>query len=199
MAKKLTIALCILFGFSWSTYAQEINFGEYGNYTLSVGQLNQNTDLDFGQLVSGSGSSSDIPITEAKVIKITGVKYIDVIVQVNAATELYLNGNTGNSGVASKTISWTLKAAYANNKGTPSVGQAKFISNISNNSFITQFPILERQNRPPGPPPAPPTNAFDQSKVEETAYLYLYGTIPSVGNVDAGSYSSEISVTINYD
>lgn len=190
----ISVFLCLLC-LNYS-FAQEIDFGKYGNYQLTVGELNSD-DLDFGQVVSGSGSYS-IDINNSKVITITGVKYIDVIVEVTAENSLYLNGNTGNAGDSQKSIPFTLQAAYANNKGTPTVGNAKFITNISNNSFIKQFPILERQHQPPGPPPKPPTNAFDQAKVEETAYLYLYGSI-NVGDVDAGSYSSQITVTINYD
>jgi len=193
--KVLLFTFLALF-FSWNSYGQEINFGDYGNYNLTVGELN-NDELDFGQVVSGSGIHS-IDITNGKVITITGVKYLDVIVQVDAANSLYLNGNAAHAGDSQKAIPLTLQAAYSNKAGTPNVGQAKFITNITNNSFITQFPILERQSQPPGPPPPPPTNAFDQSKVEETAYLYLYGSI-NVGNVDAGSYSSQITVTINYD
>ena len=196
--KRLIISISLLFFVTAVGSGQEINFGQYGDYSLTVDELN-NDDLDFGQLISGSGNSKDIPITEAKVIEITGVEYIDVIVDVTAPTELYLNGNPGNAGDPAKAINWTLKAAYANNKGTPNVGQAKFITNISNNNFVKQFPILERQNRPPGPPPPPPTNEFEQAKVEETAYLYIYGMIPNVGNVNAGGYSCIINVTIQYD
>ncbi len=197
MTKKIAIFFFLFFAAgSYCGFAQEIDFGKYGNYTLAVGELT-NDDLYFGQLVTNSGTYS-IDINNAKIVTITGVEYLDVIVEVTAENSLYLNGNPGNAGDSQKTLPFTLQAAYANNEGTPSVGQANFITDITNNSFIKQFPILERQHQPPGPPPTPPTNAFEQSKVEETAYLYIYGSI-NVGNVDAGSYSSEIVVTINYD
>ncbi|HKK46731.1 MAG TPA: hypothetical protein VJ964_14490 [Balneolaceae bacterium] len=193
--KSLFISAVLFFVCGWTGYAQQINFSQYHSYNLSVGELNSN-NLDFGQVVSGSGQYS-LDINSGKVISITGVQYLDVIVEVTF-NDLYLNGNPANAGNSQKSIPFNLKAAYANNKGTPNIGQAKFINNISGNSFTVRFPILERQGRPPGPPPAPPTNAFDQSKVEETAYLYLFGSI-NVGNVDAGPYSSDITVTINYD
>jgi hypothetical protein len=180
-------------------YAQssgkEIHFGKYGSYSLMAGTMN-NDPLDFGAIISGSGVYN-VDINNAKVISVTGVEYLDVIVTVDAQPDLYLNGDAGNAGDAEKSIPFTLKAAYANNKGVPNIGAAKFINNISNNTFTTRFPILERQAMPPGPPPPPPTNAFEQSKVEETAYLYLYGSL-NVGNVNAGTYSSEIEVTISY-
>ncbi|WP_138430342.1 hypothetical protein [Fodinibius saliphilus] len=193
---KIALFLFLAFAIHVDSNAQEINFGDYGNYTLTVGELNNN-DLEYGQIISGSGLHS-IDINNAKVLTISGVQYLDVIVEVTGANSLYLNGNPGHTGDSQKSIPFTLKAAYANSKGTPTIGQAKFITSITNNSFIKQFPILERQHQPPGPPPTPPTNAFDQSQVEETAYLYLYGDI-NVGNVDAGNYSSTIDVTVNYD
>lgn len=196
MTRWISILLLILVIPLYSAAGQEINFGDYGNYSLTVNQLN-NDDLYFGQVVAGSGTHS-VGINNAKTISIKGVEYIDVIVEVDGPTSLYLNGNTSYAGNSSKTIPFTLEASYANNKGTPQIGQSKLISNISNNSFIKQFPILERQHQPPGPPPDPPTNAFDQSKVEETAYLYLYGSI-DVGNIETGPYSGIITVTINYD
>ncbi|TYP95664.1 hypothetical protein LX73_0979 [Fodinibius salinus] len=201
MLRSVFITLIIAITCHSISYGQEIDFGDYGNYNLSVGVLNTNT-LYFGQLVSGSGTSSTIPISSASIIYITGVEYIDVIVDVTTSGQgnLLLNGNPAHIGDSQKSLPFNLQAAYANNKDTPNIGQAKFITSITaNNSFTKQFPILERQNRPPGPPPTPPTNAFDQSKVEDTAYLYLYGSIPNVGNVDAGSYSSQITITINYD
>jgi hypothetical protein len=195
VSKKIIIT-AFFFLLGWNSSAQEIDFGQYGNYSLTVSELN-NDDLDFGTVVTEGGTYS-VGINNGKIITITGVEYLDVIVEVTAENSLYLNGNLGNAGDPQKSIPFTLQAAYANNKGTPTVGHTKFITDISNNSFIKQFPILERQSQPPGPPPKPPTNAFEQSQVEDTAYLYLYGSI-NVGDVDVGPYSSEITVTINYD
>lgn len=176
--------------------AQEIDFSSYGTYTISAGELSPGEDLDFGIVVRESGQHS-IDINNSKILTITGVEYLDVFVEITAENSLYLDGNPGHAGDSQKSIPFTLEAAYANSKGTPTIGQAKFL-NVTNNSVSERFPILERQSQPPGPPPPPPTDAFDQAQVEETAYLYLYGLI-DVGDVDAGSYSSEITVTINYD
>ncbi|HEX6983639.1 MAG TPA: hypothetical protein VF181_12840 [Balneolaceae bacterium] len=192
---RVLLSITFLLSLSPALHAQEINFSDYANYSLTVGELNSN-DLNFGQVVTGNGIYS-IGINNGKIITITGVEYLDVIVEVTAENSLYLNGNPANAGDPQKSVPFTLQAAYANNKGLPSIGQAKFI-NVVNNSFIKRIPILERQAQPPGPPPPPPTNAFEQSQVEETAYLYLYGSI-NVGEVNAGYYSGTITVTINYN
>ncbi|MDZ7757834.1 hypothetical protein [Rhodohalobacter sp.] len=64
-------------------------------------------------------------------------------------------------------------------------------------SGTARFPILSRRQQPPGPPPPPPTGDFDQSQVNETAYIYFYGQI-DVGNVVAGQYRGTITVTVEY-
>lgn len=182
--------------FSPDLAAQEIDFEKYGSYSLTVSELSPGDDLDFGQVVAKSGQNS-IDINNSKILTIMGVEYLDVLVELSAENSLLLNGNSGNLGDSQKSIPFTLEAAYANSNGIPKIGEAKFI-NLANNHTVVRFPLLERQNQPPGPPPPPPTNAFNQSQVEETAYLYLFGSI-NVGDVDAGSYSGEITITINYD
>lgn len=197
MCKYICIPLLLFFGLCPSgVIGQEIDFKKYGSYSLILSELSPGDDLDFGYVVKNSGINS-IDINNGKIVTITGVEYLDVLVEITADNSLYLNGNSGHSGDSQKSIPFTLETAYANSRGTPTVGQAKFI-NLSNNNTVVRFPILERQSQPPGPPPPPPTNAFDQSQVEETAYLYLYGSI-NVGDVDAGSYSGQITITINYD
>ena len=194
--KKLFIIVLLCVGFGTESSAQEINFSTYAEYPLTVGELDNN-DLEFGQIVTGSGPY-EVGISNGKVITITGIEYLDVIVEVHADNALFLDGNPGNAGEEQKSIPFTLNAAYANNNGLPNIGQAKFITEISANSFTKRIPILERQHQPPGPPPTPPTNATDLASLEETVYLYLFGSI-NVGEVDAGFYSGQVTVTINYD
>ncbi|MFN1836113.1 hypothetical protein AB2B38_012685 [Balneola sp. MJW-20] len=186
----LSITLCAV----TATSAQVTNFGDYANYTLTLDA--STADLDFGT-VTNQGGTYNIPLNMTNVIRITGVKYLDVIVEVTGEPYLYYQGNPANAGDPSRRLPFTLNLAYANNAGTPSIANAKFVTG-SNNYFLTTFPMLARQGRPPGPPPAPPTKNFDQSVVNETAYLFFYGSI-NVGNVFAGPYESSITVTVNYD
>lgn len=191
--KRIFIALLWIMLPAFVVQAQEIDFGDYGNYSITVDELNSDP-LDFGQVITGSGTHA-IDLNNAKVITITGVKYLDVFIDVMADEYLYLNGSQTTDD--QKRINFTLEAAFANNAGQPNIGKAKII-NVPSNNFTKQLPILARQNLPPGPPPPPPTEEFNQAEVEDTAHLYLYGTI-DVGNVDAGSYEAQITVNISYD
>ncbi len=174
--------------------AQEISFGEYGNYTLMVSELDGG-GLDFGSIITGEGIRN-ISLSNAKVLSITGIKYLDVIVEINADNALYLNGNTGCNDSCS--IPFTLKAGYTNaGVNAENTGRVRFL-NVNGNNATTRFPILHREYAPPGPPPTPPHKGYNPSEFNETAYLYLYGSV-NVGEVDAGSYSGNITVTIYYD
>lgn len=190
-----TFTLLLLVTLLHSKVYSQINFGSYGIYSIKLTEISVG-DLEFeGPIISGS-SSHEIELADAFVIEIEGVKYLDVGVLITADVQLLLEGNIDNLNDPQKSISFTLQAAYAN-KGQQNISDAEFITVISNVGDA-RFPILARQFQPPGPPPPPPTEAFNQSAVEDAAYLYLYGNI-DVGNVDAGTYTGNINISIQYD
>ena len=186
----LHFAICIP-----PTVAQEIDFGDYFNYSISVTELNPASDLGFGGFITNSGFSS-ISLSEAKILTVEGVKYLDVFVNITADPELLLNGNIGCASNPSCSIPFTLEAAYAN-AGANNIGQATIIP-VTSNTAVAQFPILKRGNGPPAPPPTPVSGNFNPALYFETAYIYLYGSI-NIGNVDAGAYTANITVTLSYD
>ena len=191
-----SITLFALLIYKSNATAQEIDFGSYSSkYTVTVTELNPAEDLNFGLLITNEGASF-IPVTEAKVLAIEGVKYLDVIVEITADNALLLNGDLNCIGDVSCSLPFTLEAAYAN-RGVNDVNQAT-IMNVVSNIASAQFPIMYRGNLPPGPPPAPVYEGYNPALYHETAYLYLYGSV-NVGNVDTGTYSANINITINYD
>lgn len=175
--------------------AQEIDFGDYYNYSLTVEELNPGSDLEFGTLISGSGVNN-ISIANSKVFTITGVKYLDVFLTVSADDALLLDGNPGCIGDNTCSIDFTLEAAYAN-RGSNNIGEARIIT-IAANSGTSQFPIKYRTSAPPSPPPTPVYEGYDPSAFNETAYIYLYGSI-NIGNVTSGNYTGDITITVIYD
>lgn len=194
MYRALIISIFFLFS-TQALNAQEIEFGQYGSYTIiletGVG------DLDFGPVMQGNGGLTNpyfIELADAAQIDIVGVKYLDVFVDIVATDLELVDGScTGNC-----TIPFQLEAAYSNSGfETNSISTAQLIP-VSNNMAGVRFPILKRQNQPPGPPPAPPTEAFNQDLVNETAVLYLYGSI-EVGDVQAGEYRGTIEITVTYE
>ncbi|MEX0889999.1 MAG: hypothetical protein WDZ33_00540 [Balneolaceae bacterium] len=181
--------------------AQEIDFGSYGSYTVSLDIIE---DLQFGMLVRGSGPEDAIPyhidLTEALVIDIIGVPYLDVDVEVTVLNNGYLLLNNDSNCIGDPTCSipFTLQAAYSNaGEEHHSPGTAEIIPVVGNTANI-RFPILKRQFQPPGPPPPPPTAEIESSLSEETAQVLLYGSV-EVANVDVGEYVGQIDITVTYD
>ena len=192
------IALFLLLSFTCGNnlYAQEIDFGDFSSkYAVSISELNPAEDLDFGAVIQNEGLKT-INLIDSKVLMIEGVKYLDVIIDVSADNYLYLDGDIACNGSNSNCIPFTLQAAYAN-RGSNDTNEAVLMQ-VASNVASAQFPIEARGNRPPGPPPTPVYEGYNPALYNETAYVYIFGSL-NIGNVDAGNYSGEITITVSYD
>lgn len=193
--KVCIIIFSILGSASISASAQEIDFGDFSSkYAVTLSELNAD-DLAFGTVFQNEGLKS-IDLQNAKVLMIEGVKYLDVIVDITADNHLYLGNDVACNGSNTNCIPFTLQAAYAN-RGNNNTNQA-ILFQVASNVASAQFPVLARGNRPAGPPPTPVYEGYNPAAFNETAYIYLYGSL-NVGTVDAGSYSGTITVTVSYD
>lgn len=196
---KLKITALLLLVASFATgnlYAQEINFSEFGSYTITLTNVNMDDLVFEGPILSGSGIHQ-VELVDAIALEIEGVKFLDVltsITQISGGGFLTLGGQETTE--ENERIPFTLEAAYAN-RGNNNIGDAKFFT-MADNSASERFPILARLSQAPGPPPPPPTANFNQAAVNETAYIYLYGSI-DVGNVVAGTYMGTIQITVEYE
>jgi hypothetical protein len=191
------LAVCVILISSLTVLnAQEIDFGKFSSkYTVSITELIPAEDLSFGMVIQNEGLKT-IDLLDAKVLMIEGVKYLDVIVDITADNFLFLDNDVSCNGTNSNCIPFNLQAAYAN-RGNNNTNHAVLMQ-VASNVASAQFPILARGNRPPGPPPTPDFEGYNPALFNETAYLYLYGSI-NVGNQNAGSYSGQIQVTVTYD
>lgn len=197
MSNRFYIACVLILSFLFSVpaHAQEIDFGTYSSrYTVST--MLSNGTLDFGFLAQNEGLV-EIDLDFASVIEIEGVRYLDVIVDITPDGPFQISG-CGTPATCS--IPLTIEASYSNFGEVTETGaknRSVFIG--SSPSLLTaQFPILRRTQGPAGPPPTPVYNGYDLQALKETAYLFVYGYI-NVGNVDPGVYSTNITVSINYD
>lgn len=192
------IALLFLFALftSLDANAQEIDFGDYSSkYGITLTEITPGDDLEFGTVIQNGGFSA-IDISNAKTFSIEGVKYLDVLVDITADEYLFLGTDIACNGSNSNCIPFTLQAAFAN-RGDFDLNDAVNMTVLSNVA-TAQFPILARENAPPGPPPTPVYNGYNPAVFNETAYLFIYGSI-SVGNVDSGIYTGNITISISYD
>ena len=194
-----TLFITLLIGYNTDiANSQDIRFGQYGTYTVELNDIGLE-DLVFDGPISSNSGIHQVELIDSKVLSIIGVKYLDVDVDITADGKLYLDGDPTYDSDPARSIPFTLEATFAND-GENNVSSSRPIgiaNTPSMSSGTALFPILSRQQQPPGPPPPPPTGDFDQSLVNETAYLYFYGQI-DVGNVVAGQYRGTITVTVEY-
>ena len=189
----LTFCSCIFT--NANIIAQEIDFGSYSSaYSVTLSELTA-TDLEFGLVIQGEGIKN-IEIADSKVIELEGVKYLDVITTITADEYLLLDSNPSCATNVSCRIPFALEAGYANRGQNNVVFSVPM--NVASNVASAQFPIRYRGSNPPGPPPTPVYEGYNPALYNDTAYIYIYGSI-TVGFVDAGSYSANISVQVSYD
>tara|TARA_R110000868_G_scaffold304437_10_gene565152 strand:- start:26653 stop:27192 length:540 start_codon:yes stop_codon:yes gene_type:complete len=172
----------------------QINFGNYSSkYTVSA--TSTTSSIVLGDVIQGQGNIN-IPIESAGIVEIVGVKYLDVIVTIMADQGLVVQEACTPTAYIVCDIPYTLQAAYVN-RGTNNINQAVNID-VSANTASVVIPIKYRGNAPPGPPPTPVYEGYNPAIFNETAYIYIYGSI-DVGFARAGDYKATITVSVNYD
>lgn len=187
--------------FSTSVSGQEIDFGEYSSrYTISP-VLIQPT-LDFGTVARNQGVK-ERNIDEAAIIELEGIKYLDVLVDIEVLSPFDTDGCANTNC----TLPFTLKAAYSNFGESNEIsaqnkvvylGETTIDYSQQTGLLSTQFPILHRTSAPPGPPPTPDYAGRDLEVQKESAYLFIYGSVEASGLI-SGEYSTDILISIYYD
>jgi len=174
--------------------AQKINFGAYtGSQTIN---LTTNGSLIFTDLrriiLSNSNATCTIAFSDnLPYIQIVGDATRDITITVTAPTYL-----TVGAGGAGKQIPFVCNFAYSN-LGSADAATAKLSAvQIPTGFTAITLPMLKRTAGVPAPPPTPSHGTY--SAPTATAYLYFYGTLGRVGNVNAGYYTGLINVSVNY-
>lgn len=179
---------------------QEINFGtDYYSYSASVTSISESS-LNFGPAPVFAGSpAQSIDINSGMVFQITGVKYLDVIITIQAGIGDPTVLTNQDACAINCTVPLTLYAAYAN-QGSDTPAQAVNIPLIGNAGFA-QFQIRRRSaGDPPGPPPTPVYEGYNPSLFEDSAYLYVYASLNDLtGPFTSGSYQADLVVNVTYD
>ena len=197
MIKKIIaisfLIIVLLLSITFKTSAQEIDFGQYGTYSLSIIPVPGQDELDFGTVIVGTGVVNiELTDPEIVILEIEGVRFLDVFVTIDAPPFLELTPNPDPPDATTQ-IPLTIEFAYAN------LGASN--NDVSNARLVTgnavRFGMLRRASGPPGPPPTPPHGNYTPPM--ETAYLFIYGSIDVVGGLKSGAYQAEITVTVDYE
>lgn len=190
MKHYLFVVSCLSFVVSSSlVQAQEIPFGSY--YTGAPIDLFIIRDLDFGTIVAGDTKERALGSGDEAVLELEGIPHLDVIVTITAPDYVYLDGDDLCVDPACR-LPLTLNYAYTNNlEMADQIGTAILFSTTT-----ARFPIQRRVTGPPMPPPDPYLENVTYPSA--AAYIYIYGSLTSIGTSTAGDYQSTITVAIEY-
>lgn len=189
MKRPLFIIFIFWFLFTGHLYAQEINFGQYATEGIVLTNESPHSGgLNFGQVIEGDGTIS-IQLTDPEVVVFSIEAEIDKDIFVTITPPARLVYDADNK------MDYTLQASYSN-KGNDNKSQAVTINGTS-----VRFPVLARENKPPGTPPTPKHG--DNTTPTTKAYLYIYGDL-TVSNTEGGSlaaglYTGTINITVSYE
>jgi hypothetical protein len=178
--------------------AQRINFGAYTTsqgITLSIPSSPGYLDFCSKQQWIGSGTSVTVTILLSDV----GTQYIKIIgdatrdITITVSSPQYLITGAGGSG---RQIQFTCNFAYSN-LGSIDAATAKSTAiQVPVGFTAITLPMLRRAASVPLPPPTPAHGGY--TAPQATAYLFIYGKLGPVGNVNSGTYTGTINVNVNY-
>jgi hypothetical protein len=174
--------------------AQKIKFGLYtGSVGITLTPNGNLTFMDLGRIIlSNSNSTCNILWTDnIPYIAINGDATRDITITITAPQYLTIGG-----GGAGKQIPFTCSFAYSNlGAGDAITAKTNAVQVPAGFTSIT-LPMLKRTTGVPAPPPTPAHGGYTAPST--TAYLFLYGRLGPVGNVNAGYYNGVINIDVNY-
>jgi hypothetical protein len=174
--------------------AQKINFGAYtGSQSITLTTSGSLVFTDLGRIVlSNSNATCTIAFSDnIPYIQIIGDATKDITITITAPTYLTID-----AGGAGKQIPFTCNFAYSNlGSADPATAKLNAVQVPAGFTAIT-LPMLKRTAGVPAPPPTPSHGGYSAPTV--TAYLFFYGKLGPVGNVNAGYYNGMINVSVNY-
>jgi hypothetical protein len=174
--------------------AQKINFGAYtGSQSINLTVNGSLVFTDMGRIVlSNSNATCTIAFSDnVPYIQIFGDATKDITITITAPSYLTID-----AGGAGKQIPFACNFAYSN-LGSADAATAKLSAvQVPAGFTAITLPMLKRTAGVPAPPPTPSHGGY--SAPTTSVYLYFYGRLGPVGNVNAGYYNGIINVNVNY-
>ncbi|MBK7428989.1 MAG: hypothetical protein IPI60_19170 [Saprospiraceae bacterium] len=191
---QFCLIIFLQFAVHQTNIAQRISFGTYASEGIMIQNLvPQGLDFNLaagGVLVAGLNQTVQVGLMddEAVVLEIQAQADLDITVEIEIPAFLMLN--------VSNTIPVSLNWAYSNT-GAVDIMTARSQAVTLPSGFQTfTIPVIRRSSGAPGPPPTPSHQGY--AAPTGTAYLFIYGNLGPIGNINAGQYDGIINVTVSY-
>ena len=127
------------------------------------------------------------------VYRIQAAEGFDLLIDVNQPNQLWLDGNADSDNG----IPLGIRIAY-NNEGAPNetiANRSAIDAPVGMNSLIV--PVRKNTSLAPGPPPDP-LSGEKPSRNKATIFLFIYGSLGPIEDVQPGLYSAEININVSY-
>lgn len=204
MAKYKIYSICLfaflLLSYVSEVWGQRISFRAFAGADIDISSpQGPNPALNFNSkrriLIRNSNELISIGRGEGEpyvVYEIQAAQGFDIMIDIDYGP-LWLNGDptTGNS------IPLSLALSY-NNQGAINPMQARntaLDAPAGTRNLIV--PVSPRAAGAPGPPPDPLSGNMS-SRPRGTVYLFIYGDLGPIGDVQAGTYTADITINVNY-
>ncbi len=193
LSNKILIVVLGLLWYPCDLDAQHVSFGTFAADDILISKgTPENLNFNDKTRVINPGASQTVTINlndpQAAVLTIEGNEYLDVTVYIDVPLTLDLD--------QANKIPVSFRFAYSNLNPLNEITAKMQAIEVPAGFNTATFPILRRINGPPGPPPTPPSSGYTAPR--KTAYLFIYGSLGPVGNVDAGLYEGTVNVTVEY-
>ncbi|MFN3761278.1 MAG: hypothetical protein ACK4SF_18855 [Algoriphagus aquaeductus] len=179
--------------------AQRINFSTWtGSDDITITPVLASPNLNFNLKqpnirVNSPAVAINLSDQQTVAFRIEAPEGFDLTVEVDAPVFLSLNGTESD---ADKTVPFRVALAYNNlQAGDEMSAKAGSVQLPTGFNTIT-FPVNRRLSGAPGPPPTPVSGNYTRPK--STAWLFLYGELGPIGQIQVGQYSGDITVNVYF-
>ncbi|WP_222718637.1 hypothetical protein [Algoriphagus sp. AK58] len=199
--KRIGILLVSL-GVLWSSgngFAQRINFSTWtGSDDIVITPVLASPTLNFNQKQANISINSpavtiNLSDNQAVAFRIEAPDGFDLTVEVDAPTFLSLNGIGTDS---EETVPFRIGMAYNNLLAGDEMSAKAGAVQLPVGFYNVSFPVSRRSAGAPGPPPTPVSGDYVRPK--STAWLFLYGELGPIGQVNAGQYLGDVTINVYF-
>lgn len=195
---RLLILLTTFVVVGFVAQAQRVAFKTWAASGIVITPALNNGELKFGALVKGNTKIIELNAQNSDLVAafaVTAPEGYDLTVTIDSPTVLLFGGTS------TPTIPFAMKYAYSNQGSQDATTARSLAVEVTSGFSSVTFPV--KRNAIGGPPAPPPTpldgdSSVSAQRIPATAYLFIYGTVGPVGEVPAGSYAGEISITVEY-
>jgi hypothetical protein len=190
----------VLIGTASSGMGQRISFGAFAGADITIfSPLGANPELNFSSVkILTPNMQEPIRIGRVEgdpyvVYEIDAAEGFDIMIDVDYGSEIWLDGELGSDN----NIDLALRFSYFNRPATDQFTALNGSIEMPPGVRSVIVPVSPRSGGAPGPPPDPFSgNVSSRSKGK--VYLFIYGDLGPIGNVQSGRYSGDISITVSY-